>query len=79
MKFPSKVTPYKDSIFPKITKIIDKIKQQPATVLSLYTSLKRTMPLEEFIDALDCLFILNKIFLEGDVIKYANWNTIWCF
>lgn len=74
MRFPDKFTSYKDSIISKLPIILDKIQQNGFTALSLYTSIKRAFDnnVSEFLDALVCLYALNKIELNDGVITYVK-------
>ena len=40
-------------------------------IFKLYESVKKSMSLSEFIDALDCLFLIGKIDLKGGRIVHV--------
>ncbi len=73
MKFPSKVTSYKESslaLFPVILKHLEKKDMTPS---ELYKKTRRKMSgIQEFLEILDCLYALNKIELEGGVLHYVG-------
>ena len=69
MKFPNKVTPYKRSIFPKLPSILALIKEKDYTVTTLYECVSDSLSINEFIDALDCLFALGQ-FPFGNLLLY---------
>ncbi len=73
MKFPSKVTSYKDSsvaLFPVILAFLEK---KPMTPSELYKKVKsKTHGVTEYMEILDCLYVLNKIELDGGVLRYAG-------
>lgn len=71
MKFPSKITPYKESIISKFTVILDFLEKRDYEVFSLYNELEKKMTITEFINALDCLYVLNKVTLTEGVLHYV--------
>ncbi|MBR0295063.1 MAG: hypothetical protein IJQ67_04075 [Bacilli bacterium] len=76
MRFPSKVTPYKDSIFPKLPVLLRKLKDKDYTVSSLYMEINSKMTIREYIDALDCLYAMRKITLKEDIVHYVERNIL---
>lgn len=73
MKFPSKVTPYKESVIAKFPVVLSKLEKKDMTPAELYKSMKsRIMDIREFMDIMDCLYALNKIELKGDEIHYVG-------
>ena len=56
MKFPSKVTPYGESVISKFPIVLGE--------------------LQDFIDTLDCLYVLGEITLNKEVIHYVKRNSI---
>ncbi|CRH86202.1 Uncharacterised protein [Chlamydia trachomatis] len=73
MKFPSKVTSYKESslaLFPVILKYLEKKDMTPS---ELYKKTRgKISGIQEFLEILDCLYALNKIELEGGVLHYVG-------
>ncbi|WP_369124031.1 ABC-three component system middle component 7 [uncultured Tyzzerella sp.] len=73
MKFPSKVTPYKESIiakFPLILTHLEKVDMDPAL---LYKKVKNKVDdIREYMEILDCLYALNKIELKEEVLHYVD-------
>ncbi len=62
MKLPSKVTPYKDSIISKFPIILTVLKKEEMSPIVLYRKTKsKVSDVKEFIEILDCLYILEKI------------------
>lgn len=73
MKFPNKVTPYKESIISKFPKALSKLEERDMTPRELYKSMKRNVTdVQELMDILDCLYALNKIEMNGEVIHYVG-------
>ncbi|WP_277035134.1 ABC-three component system middle component 7 [Propionimicrobium lymphophilum] len=76
MKFPSKVVPVERSTFAFFAPILQELNGKSYTPLSLYTKIKQAKrpPLDEYIDALTCLFALGKITLDTEtgVLSCAN-------
>lgn len=74
MKFPSKVTPYKESSiarFPIILKLLEKSDMSP---IEMYSSVKKSKikDIVEFVDILDCLFAMGKIEVRGELLYYVD-------
>jgi hypothetical protein len=73
MKFPSKVTSYKESTiakFPIVLKYLEKNDMMPS---ELYKKMKRKISgIVEFMEILDGLYALNKIELVGEVLHYVS-------
>ena len=62
MKFPSKVTPYKESIIAKFSVVLDKLEKKDMSPSELYKSVKRQVTdIREFMDIMDCLYALKKV------------------
>ena len=75
MKFPNKVTSYKDSTLSKFPIVLGKIKIKDYPVSILYKELEDKITLQDFIDVLDCLFVLNQITLRKEIIHYVKRDT----
>ena len=73
MKLPSKITSYNESILYKMNMLIAIIVKEDISITSLYNKVKADFSeINEFIDALDCLYVLKKIELnEQGVLHYA--------
>lgn len=71
MKLPNKVTPYRQSIIPKMITICKLVRSKDYEVSELYSRAKRSMTLFDFIDSLDCLFIVGKVEMKGGKITYV--------
>ena len=76
MKFPNKVTPFNQSVLSKFVPIIQIFQEKDYTVYTLYNSLKVKMTVNEYIDALDCLYALGVVTLNKGVLHYVNRNSI---
>ncbi|MGN0605025.1 MAG: ABC-three component system middle component 7 [Oscillospiraceae bacterium] len=75
MRFPSKVTPYKDSILAKFPIILSLLKENETEPIELYKKVKSKFEdVGEFLEALDCLYALNIIDLieERNVLRYVD-------
>lgn len=65
MRLPSKVTSYGESSICKIPILLKILKDKNLSPYELYTiSEKYFECIEEFIDALDCLYALNKVIYD---------------
>lgn len=75
MRFPSKVTSYKDSIivkFPIVLSILESADMHP---VDLYAKVRsKVNDVGEFLEILDCLFALGSIELidERNVLRYVD-------
>lgn len=72
MRFPSKVTSFKESILSKFPIILKPLSKRDYSISALYKEVEKKITAHDFIDVLDCLFILNKIELRNEVIHYVN-------
>lgn len=62
MLLPNKLIPYDQSILPKLPVILKELENHPIPVQELYKRvIKKMSGVNEFIDALDCLYALGKI------------------
>ncbi len=74
MKFPNKVTSYKESVLSKLTPILDLLSRKNMQIYEIYIETKEQYSsCSDFIDALDCLFALGKIeYLDDEgVLHYV--------
>lgn len=75
MRYPSKITSYRESVLHKMIIILDVISKSDRNIFSLYEEThKYFINVEEFIDVIDCLYALNKIEInkQKEVIRYVN-------
>ena len=75
MKLPNKVITYKDSVLSKLSVILDVLSDKDVSLLELFDNTKQHFfDLSEFIDAIDCLFALNKLEYKEElgVLHYAG-------
>ena len=75
MRFPSKVTPYKDSILAKFPVVLSVLETAEMHPVELYKKVRtKVNDVGEFVEILDCLFALGAIELndERDVLRYVD-------
>ncbi len=77
MKFPSKFISYKNSSISKFPILLLELEECDLSVQELYSKIKsKIQNIQEYIDILDCLFLLGKItFMEG-VLHYVKSNYL---
>ena len=73
MRFPDKITSYKESFLEIIPLILDELSRCDMTPTELFESLHNKASLSEYIEALDCLFALGKVELiqQREVLHYV--------
>lgn len=72
MKLPNKIINYHDSIIPNLILIMENLNNDGHDVQMLYDAVKNKISsVNEYIDALDILYVLNKIELKEDGMVYA--------
>lgn len=76
MKFPNKVTPFKNSILSKFSLVLKPLKRKDYYVIDLYNEIKRKISIKEYIEVLDCLFAMNEIQVFKEVIHYVKRDSI---
>lgn len=75
MKLPSKFISYKNSCLSKFPVILKPLEDCDYSVKELYNKTKASFESRgEFIDTLDCLFVLGKIELLEGVVHYVKNN-----
>lgn len=73
MKYPSKVTTYKESSISLFPVILSKLEKESMTPSELYKKVKnKVSDVQEYIEILDCLYALQKIKLEEGVLYYVG-------
>lgn len=74
MRLPNKVTPFKKSTLALFVPILEMLAKGDASPVLVYEKVKnKTDDISSFVDALDCLFALNKIvLLPSGVIRYVK-------
>lgn len=76
MKMPSKVTDYKESTLASLPKIMKKLNEQAMNPQDLYKRTRRYFDdVGEFVEALDCLFILNRIYIDEETGVISSVKT----
>lgn len=67
MKFPNKVTSYRESSLINIPIVIEALTNNNLTPYLLYDKVKKNFEtIEDYMDTLDCLFALNTIAYDVD-------------
>lgn len=73
MKFPSKVTPYKESTIAKFPVILLQLEKGDMAPGDLYKKVKnKVTDVREYMEILDCLYALNKIELREEMLHYVG-------
>lgn len=74
MKFPSKVTCYKESTIANFPIVLSLLEQKDMTPSELYKKVKKSkiQNITEFVEVLDCLYAMNKIELREEVLHYVD-------
>ena len=75
MRFPSKVTPYKESVLAKFPIVLSMLENTEMHPLDLYKKVKSKVDdVGEFLEILDCLFALGAIELidERNILRYVD-------
>ena len=74
MRFPSKTTTYSGSVLSKFPIMLDLLVEQDMTPVELYkTTRTKVEDVGEFLEIVDCLYLLGKIELVPDreVLRYV--------
>lgn len=67
------MTPYKESIIAKFPMVLEKLEKKDMSPGELYKSAKnKVTDIREFMDIMDWLYALNKIELDGEVVRYVG-------
>lgn len=75
MRYPDKVTTYKESSLALFPKVLAPLKEADMSPSILYRKVSKDFSnTNEFIEVLDCLFLLGKVkFVEGmEVLRYVE-------
>ena len=76
MKFPNKVTPFKNSILSKFSFVLKPLKLKDCYVIDLYNEIKSKISIKDYIEVLDCLFAMNEIQVFKEVIHYVKRDSV---
>ena len=78
MRLPSRVTPYKNSMFAKFPKVLSLLKERDMYPQELYRLVKgKNFDVAEFIEVMDCLYILGRVeLLKGGVLRYVDGSKL---
>ncbi|MDF2534556.1 MAG: hypothetical protein K0R18_713 [Bacillales bacterium] len=80
MLFPNKITKFQESTISKLIFILDELSSKPLGIFPLYTRvMKHFEDLDQFILALDVLFLLEKIRFDEkwEVLTYVKEDTMY--
>lgn len=74
MKLPSKVTPYKESTIAKFPVVLELLEKNDMTPQELYAKVRKSKikDISEFVEVLDCLYAMNKIEIDEEVLHYVG-------
>lgn len=74
MKLPSKVTPYKESTIAKFPVVLELLEKNDMTPQELYAKVRKSKikDISEFVEVLDCLYAMNKIEINEEVLHYVG-------
>ena len=73
MRFPSKVTTYKESTIPKFPVVLSYLEKSDMAPGELYKKVKnKVTDVREYMEILDCLYTLNKIELREEMLHYVG-------
>lgn len=72
MRFPNKVTSYKESSIALFPVILGQLENNDMTPSRLYSKVKGKMDIREFAEILDCLYALGKIELQEEALHYVG-------
>ncbi|QKN24248.1 ABC-three component system middle component 7 [Caproicibacterium lactatifermentans] len=74
MKLPSKVTPYKESTIAKFPVVLELLEKSDMTPQELYAKVRKSKikDISEFVEVLDCLYAMNKIEIDEEVLHYVG-------
>lgn len=74
MKLPSKVTPYKESTIAKFPVVLELLEKNDMTPQELYVKVRKSKikNISEFVEVLDCLYAMNKIKIDEEVLHYVG-------
>jgi hypothetical protein len=78
MKFPDKITPYKESILAKFPVVLKTLQKKKMTPGKLYQEVKSKVgSITEFAEILTSLYALNKIdFIDEEELYYVKDDTM---
>ncbi|MCI6329543.1 MAG: hypothetical protein MR775_01785 [Erysipelotrichaceae bacterium] len=75
MKLPNKFITYKESIISKFPLVLNNLQESDLSIGDLYKKVRKEISgVQEFLDILDCLYVLNKITLVEEVVHYVKAN-----
>jgi hypothetical protein len=79
MRLPNRVTPYRKSTLAKFPVVLSALQEFDMSPQILYARVKKKdFPVTDFIEVLDCLFMLGKIeFVPGkEVLRYVGGSKL---
>lgn len=79
MRLPSKVTPYRKSTLSKFPVVLSVLREQDMSPIDLFVKVKgRGIDMADFVEILDCLYMLEKIELypEKEVLHNVERDSM---
>jgi hypothetical protein len=78
MRMPSRVTPYKKSTLAEFPTVLKELRVIDMSPIELYKKVEKKIPIADFVEVLDCLYILGRVELDEkkEVLHYVERNTM---
>lgn len=71
MQLPNKVTSYKFSILSRFPIVLSILEEESLSPERLYSKVKNKIDITEFLEVLDCLFVLGRIDFDNDLMELS--------
>lgn len=71
MQLPNKVTSYKFSILSRFPVVLSILEEESLSPERLYSKVKNKIDIIEFLEVLDCLFVLGRIVFDNDLMELS--------
>lgn len=71
MQLPNKVTSYKFSILSRFPIVLSILEEESLSPERLYSKVKNKIDINEFLEVLDCLFVLGRIDFDNDLMELS--------
>lgn len=71
MQLPNKVTSYKFSILSRFPIVLSILEEESLSPERLYSKVKNKIDIIEFLEVLDCLFVLGRIDFDNDLMELS--------
>lgn len=70
IKLPNKIYQYNESIISKFPIVMDSLKESEISIIGLYSKIQSSfVDIDDFIETLTCLYALNKIEVQNNILK----------